>query len=244
MKKLITIYLLFAVCAALFSVCLSETFATAGYVHASGRLCEAQSGDHGKIYGGEPGDQSGGELKLKNYYYSESPEYRHWKFVIRCTDPDKADIAAAFVKGICKNNNIGYSNYVNDQDGIDHRNDLCIEAAKVGFDPSLIETKVDTSCTPLCLSGFCAAGIDMTYRLTATYTCKKSGTFTGVYRCNTVNAESLQEAIELVNQNYKRIGRKAPFKIIRMTPAQFRDPQQYLKRGDVLCTGHHTVILL
>ena len=84
----------------------------------------------------------------------------------------------------------------------------------------------------------------MSYRVRAKYRCRKTGTYTGIYLCGTVNAESLEGAIKVVNKNYIRQGKPAPFKIIKLKPKQFKKPKKYLKRGDVLCTGTHTVILL
>ena len=211
---------------------------------ASGRMAEAPCDERGRVVGGKKGDQTGREVRITRYVANRHVSYRNWKFVIRCTDPADAKAAATFVTRACRNNKIGYSNYRNRQKGINKRNSLYYEAKEHNFDPRKIRKKVDTSCTPLCLIGFSAAGIDMHYTLRAKYRCRQTGTYTGTYTCRTVNAEALKKSIRLVNRKYRKQGKKPPFKIIKLTPCQFKKYKKNLKRGDVICSGHHTAMVL
>ena len=216
------------------------SFAATEYKTPNGKIAEALS-IHDKVVGGKPGDQSGNELKIRKYKYSKGA--RKWKFVVRCTDPEIANFAASYSAAICKNNKFGYNNYVNRQSGIDKRNSLYWEAKKVGFNLNAIPRKVDTSCTPLSIVGFRAAGINMDYPIKAYYKCRKTGKYTGIYNCGAVNAESLKAAIKKVNAEYRKQGQPEPFVILHPTPKQFKKYKKYLKRGDVVCTGKHTAIL-
>ncbi|MBR0457453.1 MAG: hypothetical protein IJJ01_12385 [Firmicutes bacterium] len=209
------------------------------YKAPSGKIGEACQDERGKAIGGKAGDQRGNEVKTSRYVYSGSKKYRKWKFVIRLTDPAKAEIAAQFVQAACANNNIGYDNYKNSQAGVTARNSLYNAASKVGFKPSKIKTKVDTSCTPLCMTAIGAAGINTSYQFYTSYHGKKYK-----YRVRAVNAESLKSAVTLINNKYKAAGQEAPLKIISLTPAQFKKYKSNLKRGDVLCTGSHTAMVL
>ena len=50
--------------------CESHAAAKAKYKTMNGRVVQAQGGDHGKVVGGKPGDQSGSELTTSKYSYS------------------------------------------------------------------------------------------------------------------------------------------------------------------------------
>lgn len=213
------------------------------YKKPKGYMAEARCNERARTTGGKKGDQTGNEITLTRYR-SRSYGIYGWKFVIRATDPRVANGAATFIKRLCKSSKFGYNNYKNNQSGINKRDSLYKVARKYGWDPNKIKTRVDTSCTPMCLIAFNAAGVDMSYKLKATYYDSSTGSYTGIYKARTVNAESLKAAIRLVNKKYKKQGKKAPFKIIKLTPAQYRNYKKYLKRGDVVCTGHHTAMVL
>ena len=212
------------------------------YRPANGIMAEATNNEQRRVTGGRKGDQTGKEVAISSYR-ADGGAYT-WKFVIRATDPVVANRAANFVTKVCRNNSIGYDNYYNNQKGINYRDSLYVYAKKVNWDVSKINKKVDTSCTPMCLIAFNAAGIKMDYQLKAKYRCNQTGTYTGIYKARTVNAESLETAIKLVNYKYKKQGKKPPFQIIKMSPGQFRQYRKNLKRGDVVCTYHHTAMVL
>ena len=88
------------------------------------------------------------------------------------------------------------------------------------------------------------AGINMDYPIRCFYRCRRTGSYTGMYHCGTVNAESLKAAVKKVNYEYAKKGRKPPFKIIRLKKKQFKNYKKYLKRGNIVCTGKHTAILM
>lgn len=209
------------------------------YQVPNGKIGQATQDERGEVVGGEPGDQTGKELKASDYEYNEEKDFKHWKYLIRCTDPVNANKAADFVRDACDNENIGYNNYENTPEGVDLRNSLYRAAAEHDFDASAIDVPVDVSCTPLVLTGYSSAGIEMDDLIEAEY----EGV-SNQYTCRTVNAESLREAIEKVNSAYEARGEKAPFEIIELTGDQFEDYENNLKRGDVLCTGHHTGMML
>lgn len=213
------------------------------YKKASGKISQVMFNEKHKVVGGRRGDQTGIEVFIDRYVYNPSKPWKRWKFAIRCTDPRAADAAASFVTKVCKSNKFGYNNYRNNQKGINKRNSLYKEAKRAHFKVSKMR-KTDTSCTPLCLTGYRVAGINMNYKLKAKYRCKQTGTYTGKYCAGTVNAESLKAAVKLVNKKYKAKGKKPPFKIITLSKKMAKHPKKYLKRGDTICTGHHTAMML
>ena len=79
----------------------------------------------------------------------------------------------------------------------------------------------------------------MSYKLKAKYKGK-----TRTYRCRTVNGESLKTAIKLVNKKYREKGKDAPFEIITLSSKEWKNYKSSLKRGDVICTGHHVAMVL
>lgn len=209
------------------------------YREPNGKVGQATQDERGDVVGGEPGDQTGKEVRVSDYEFSDTKSFLHWRYVVRCTDPSNANAAADFVEAACENENIGYNNYENTPEGVAMRNSLYIAASYTKFDASAIKTPVDISCTPLVLTGFSAAGIVMDGQIPAVYEDTEN-----MYTCRTVNAESLAEAIEMVNSAYTERGEQAPFEIIEMTDDQFRDYKNNLKRGDMLCSGHHTAMVL
>ena len=212
------------------------------YKYPNGNMAQATCNEKGRVVGGKKGDQTGHEVMITGFI-ADRDAY-DWKLVIRANDPVVANRAAIFITKVCRNNNIGYDNYYNNQRGIKWRDSLYKYVKQANWDPSRIQTKVDTSCTPMCLIAFNAAGVNMDYQLKAKYSCVQTGTYTGVYKARTVNAESLTTAIRLVNKQYNKKGKPSPFKIIKLEPWQFRRYKSYLRRGDVVCTYHHTAMIL
>ena len=209
------------------------------YQKPNGKIGQATNDENGDVVGGEPGDQTGKEGRISDYEYDEDKDFKHWRYLVRCTNPENANKAADFVNAACENENIGYNNYENTPEGVDLRNSLYRTASEYDFDAAAIDVPVDVSCTPLVLTGFSASGIEMDDLIDAVYEDVENQ-----YTCRTVNAESLKEAIETVNKTYTDRGEDAPFEIIELTGEEFQDYEANLKRGDVLCTYHHTAMML
>lgn len=101
----------------------------------------ARIDEHGKIAGGQPGDQTGGEVSTQEFYVHS----KGW-IILRATDRTHAEKIAAAMKTACTNIHIGY-----DQS---HRLDII----KYGT-----RSSVDTSCDCSSLIRQCvieATGID------------------------------------------------------------------------------------
>ena len=104
--------------------------------------------EKGTSRGGVPGDQTGREGNIRNWYLNE----KGW-VVIRPKDSEAAEKIAKAMEMICENDNFGYCQ--------DHRTSGITEAKKHGYDPS----KVSQPCELDCSSGvrLCVlyAGIDI-----------------------------------------------------------------------------------
>ena len=59
--------------------------------------------ENGKVQGKKPGDQTGKEICIRNWYS------KPWNVYLECLDDDLADRAAAIMEEICKDDNFGYS---------------------------------------------------------------------------------------------------------------------------------------
>ena len=66
------------------------------------RIGHASIDEHGKISGGNAGDQTGKEVCIRSYYS------RNWTYVLRCKDSKIAEKMAIACEQGCNNNNIGY----------------------------------------------------------------------------------------------------------------------------------------
>lgn len=132
----------------------------------------ASIGENGKATGGKAGDQTGGEVRVGNYY-----DFGQNK-VIRFLSKEHGRKAAKIAKALAKNKAIGYNQ--------DTRNGLYDLAAKNDWKYSKLKKalkkhKVDCDC-----SAFCSAVVNLAYekkliplcttRTIANY-CKKSGKF-------------------------------------------------------------------
>ena len=94
-------------------------------------------GEHGKVYGTKPGDQSGSEVTTATWKYGGKKSWAHWIMVARAKDPEAAKKIAKAIKDACANDNIGYG-----KDGTQ----LTAEAAKVNFDLAKIKKKCNGDC--------------------------------------------------------------------------------------------------
>ena len=66
------------------------------------RIGHASIDEHGKISGGNAGDQTGKEVCIRSYYD------KNWNFVLRPRNPDIAEKTAKACESMCNNNYIGY----------------------------------------------------------------------------------------------------------------------------------------
>ena len=100
------------------------------------RIGHATGDENGKARNGAAGDQTGGEVCIRNWYRSS----KGW-VVLRCKDPEKRERIATAMELACANPRIGY-----DQN---QRNTLFNNVKDVGFDPSKTTKNVETDCSAL-----------------------------------------------------------------------------------------------
>lgn len=111
------------------------------------KIGHAVANENGKATGGKPGDQTGRELRIQDWYDRE----KGWSSVIRPKSSDDAEkIAQACYDGV-ENQAIGYAQ--------DHRTTLYDEAKKVDFDLKKVETPCECDCSSFVSVCVNAAGI-------------------------------------------------------------------------------------
>lgn len=108
----------------------------------------ARIDEHGNARGGNPGDQTGKEVSIQNWY----PHAKGWR-VFRPKDIKQADKIAQDMKWACNNNLIGY-----DQS---QRNSLYNVAKAVGFNCKSVNAKTETDCSALVRVCCAYAGIKL-----------------------------------------------------------------------------------
>lgn len=109
------------------------------------KIGNAGSDERGKYTGGAAGDQTGGEVCIRDWYN------RPWNVVLR---PLRAHVAADMVRAMrdaCVNNNVGYDQY--------QRTTLYTQAKAAGWDITKITTPCETDCSALIAVCANAAGI-------------------------------------------------------------------------------------
>jgi hypothetical protein len=134
------------------------------------RIGHASIDENRKAKNGKAGDQTGGEVTIRNYYNSE------WTFILRCKDKQKAEIMARACEAGCENKNIGY-----DQS---ERNTLRKYAKAAGWDLSKITTPCECDCSSFMTVCAEAAGINVPYsgnNAPATYTMRTAFKSTGMF---------------------------------------------------------------
>ena len=104
--------------------------------------------EHNKASGGEPGDQTGKELKIQAWYLNK----KGWR-VFRAKDAETAKRIAWCMRAACENPAIGY-----DQK---QRNTLYTAASPFDFDCSKVTTKCECDCSSLVRVCCAYAGIKM-----------------------------------------------------------------------------------
>lgn len=134
------------------------------------RIGHASSDENRKAKKGKAGDQTGGEVCIRNYYDSE------WTYILRCKDKQKAEIMAKACEAGCENKNIGY-----DQN---ERNTLRTQAKAVNWDLSKITTPCECDCSTLMAVCAEAAGINIPYsgdNAPTTYSMRTAFKSTGMF---------------------------------------------------------------
>lgn len=111
------------------------------------RIGHASGDERGKASGGKAGDQTGKEVCIRSWYA------KGWKVLLRAKDPAVRKKIAQACIAACKNDNTGY-----DQGG---RNTLLVEAQKVDWDFSEIDTPNESDCSSLATACVQAAGVDV-----------------------------------------------------------------------------------
>lgn len=102
--------------------------------------------EHGKARGGEPGDQTGRELRIQPWYKNA----KGWR-VFRAKSADVRKALAINMRAACENRYIGYDQR--------ERNTLYKEAAHYGFDCSKVTTSCECDCSSLVRVCVAFAGI-------------------------------------------------------------------------------------
>lgn len=95
----------------------------------------ARINENGELEGGIPGDQTGQECMIEQWYLHN----KGW-YVIRPIDQSKAALIAQDMIYLCNNENIGYSYW-------DNSNTLYLAAQPFNFDCSMVNTPCDTNCS-------------------------------------------------------------------------------------------------
>lgn len=134
------------------------------------RIGHASIDENRKNSKGKAGDQTGGEVTIRNYYNSG------WTCVLRCKDKLKAEKMAVACEAGCENENIGY-----DQS---ERNTLRTQAKAVNWDLSKITTPCECDCSSFMTVCAEAAGINIPYsgnNAPTTYTMRTAFKSTGMF---------------------------------------------------------------
>lgn len=107
------------------------------------RIGHASGGDPS----GAPGDQSGREVRIQNWYGG------NWDVLLRAKDPATAERMAAFCESVCANDKVGYSQTT--------RNTLRDAARAAGWDGAKITTACNCDCASFMSVCAEAAGVNM-----------------------------------------------------------------------------------
>lgn len=99
------------------------------------RIGHASIDENRKATGGTPGDQTGKEVCVRNWYNGG------WAYVARAKDNAVAEKISATCEAACNNPNIGYCQ--------GHRNSLMTQAKTVNYDLAKITTPCEADCSSL-----------------------------------------------------------------------------------------------
>ena len=100
------------------------------------KIGSARIDENGKAYGGQAGDQRGGEVATQSYYVHKSG----WR-VFRALDANAADRIGRAMQMACDNNHIGYDQW--------QRDSLWNAVQNTGFDIDQLVKDVETDCSAL-----------------------------------------------------------------------------------------------
>lgn len=113
------------------------------------KIGQASIGEGGKVSGGQPGDQTGKETNIKDWY-AKGSNGRGWDEVIRHVDPNVGKQAADVMTKLINSNLVGY-----DQGD---RNTLFNSLKKFNWDVNQYissGTKSETDCSAFCYTCYC-----------------------------------------------------------------------------------------
>lgn len=114
------------------------------------KIAHAVYDENKKSSGGKPGDQTGREVAIWDWYTNEK-KGKPWTHVFRAKDPEVAKKISKTAQAIVANDNVGY-----DQS---NRTTLYDQAVKVDFDISKIKTACETDCSGMVSVCINAAGV-------------------------------------------------------------------------------------
>ena len=109
-----------------------------------GMISNSGSDERGKISGGQAGDQTCGEWRIRTWYD------RPWNCVLRHPDPSVRQKLAELAVKAALNDNIGYNQY--------NRDSYWRLLQEAGYDPSRISAKCDADCSAGVIANTKAAG--------------------------------------------------------------------------------------
>lgn len=107
-------------------------------------IANCGSNEHGSGYGGQAGDQTGNEYRVRTWYS------RPWSCVLRYPDLQKAIVIAQVSRDAANNNNIGYD--------MGQRMTFYNQLAAVGWNPASITTPCESDCSASTCACIIAAG--------------------------------------------------------------------------------------
>jgi hypothetical protein len=126
----------------------------------AGMISNSGSDERGKLSGGQAGDQTGGEWRIRTWYD------RPWNCVLRHPDPTVGRRIAELAVKAALNDNVGYNQY--------NRDSYWRLLQEAGYDPSRISAKCDADCSAGVISNTKAAGfilgLSALQNISATYT--------------------------------------------------------------------------
>lgn len=96
-------------------------------------ISNSGSDERGKYHGGQAGDQTGGEWKIRNWYNSS------WKCVLRYPDSKVANLFVDMATKAANNNNIGYDQW--------QRTTFWLQLKNVNYEPDKITTPCEADCS-------------------------------------------------------------------------------------------------
>lgn len=113
------------------------------------RIGHASIDENKKARGGRAGDQTKKEVCIREFYK------KPWVYLLRCTDPAKAEKMASACETMCANDNIGY-----DQN---QRLTLSKELKSLNWDYTKLTTPCECDCSSFMTACIQCAGIDIPY---------------------------------------------------------------------------------